>query len=91
MSPFLCLTWDLMLKPFLLLLMLICCTYLCRNGNRGIYLYFFGEDGKTRMPMRKFDDFLKSLHDEIVRLEFAHYDYQGKVCHYVTSCTLPCM
>ena len=31
------------------------------------------------MPLAKFDDFLKSLHDEIVRLEFAHYDYQGKV------------
>ena len=51
----------------------------CRGGNRGLYLYFFGEDGKTRMPLRKFDEFLKSLHDEIVRLEFTHYDYQGKV------------
>ena len=61
--------------------MLMCCNCVHRNGNRGIYLYFFGEDGKTRMPLRKFDDFLKSLHDEIVRLEFAHYDYQSKVCH----------
>lgn len=50
-----------------------------RTGNRGIYLYFFGEDGKTRMPLVKFDEFLKSLHNEMVRLEFAHYDYQGKV------------
>lgn len=49
------------------------------------------------MPLAKFDDFLKSLHGEIVRLEFAHYDYQNQVsknvsiaCVCVAMCTLHC-
>ena len=50
-----------------------------RDSNRGLYLYFFGEDSKKRMQLKSFDDFLKGLHDEIVRLEFAHYDFKNQV------------
>lgn len=31
------------------------------------------------MQLTSFDDFLKGLHDEIVRLEFSHYDFQNQV------------
>ena len=31
------------------------------------------------MQLKSFDDFLKGLHDEIVRLEFAHYDFKNQV------------
>ena len=34
------------------------------------------------MQLKSFDDFLKGLHDEIVRLEFAHYDYKNQVSKY---------
>jgi len=44
-----------------------------------LFLYFFGEDSKKRMQLKSFDDFLKGLHDEIVRLEFAHYDFKNQV------------
>ncbi len=50
-----------------------------RDNNRGLFLYFFGEDSKKRMQLKSFDDFLKGLHDEIVRLEFAHYDFKNQV------------
>jgi len=50
-----------------------------RDSNRGLFLYFFGEDSKKRMQLKSFDDFLKGLHDEIVRLEFAHYDFKNQV------------
>ncbi|DBB15580.1 TPA: hypothetical protein ACH3X3_003794 [Trebouxia sp. C0006] len=48
------------------------------DSNRGLFLYFFGEDSKKRMQLKSFDDFLKGLHDEIVRLEFAHYDFKNQ-------------
>lgn len=31
------------------------------------------------MQLSSFDDFLKGLHDEIVRLEFSHYDFKNQV------------
>lgn len=50
-----------------------------RDSNRGLYKHFFGEDGKKRMQLSHFDEFLKGLHDEIVRLEFSHYDFKNQV------------
>ncbi|XP_043722987.1 calcium uptake protein, mitochondrial-like [Telopea speciosissima] len=43
--------------------------------NGGLLEYFFGKDGKARLQHGKFIEFLRNLHDEILRLEFAHYDY----------------
>ena len=51
-----------------------------RDSNRGLFKHFFGEDGKKRMQLTSFDDFLKGLHDEIVRLEYSHYDFKNQVC-----------
>ena len=31
------------------------------------------------MQLKSFDGFLKGLHDEIVRLEFSHYDFKKRV------------
>ncbi|CAL5375491.1 unnamed protein product [Camellia sinensis] len=39
--------------------------------------YFFGKDGKQCLEHGKFVQFLSDLHDEILRLEFAHYDYKS--------------
>ncbi|KAG8375818.1 hypothetical protein BUALT_Bualt10G0139900 [Buddleja alternifolia] len=44
--------------------------------NGGLLEYFFGEDGKQRLQHDKFVHFFKRLHDEMVTLEFAHYDYK---------------
>ncbi|DBA98639.1 TPA: hypothetical protein ACH3X1_014425 [Trebouxia sp. C0004] len=55
------------------------------DNNRGLFLYFFGEDSKKRMQLKSFDDFLKGLHDEIVRLEFAHYDFKNQVSKLLES------
>ncbi|XP_011081511.1 calcium uptake protein, mitochondrial isoform X1 [Sesamum indicum] len=43
--------------------------------NGGLLEYFFGGDGKKLLHHDKFAQFLRDLHDEMVRLEFAHYDY----------------
>lgn len=32
------------------------------------------------MQLAHFDEFLRGLHDEIVRLEFTHYDFKNQVC-----------
>ncbi|KAJ8768228.1 hypothetical protein K2173_021168 [Erythroxylum novogranatense] len=45
--------------------------------NGGILEYFFGKDGKTSLHHGRFVQFLRDLHDEILRLEFAHYDYRS--------------
>ncbi|XAR69407.1 hypothetical protein NMG60_11000972 [Bertholletia excelsa] len=42
----------------------------------GLLKYFFGKGGEKRLQHDKFVQFLRSLHDEIVRLEFDHYDYK---------------
>ncbi|XP_061350885.1 calcium uptake protein, mitochondrial-like [Gastrolobium bilobum] len=46
--------------------------------NGGLLEYFFGEDGKTCLQHERFVQFLRDLHDEILRLEFSHYDYNKK-------------
>ncbi|KAK1550726.1 hypothetical protein Q3G72_023739 [Acer saccharum] len=42
----------------------------------GLVEYFFGEDGKGRLEHDKFLKFMRGLHDELLKLEFAHYDYK---------------
>lgn len=44
--------------------------------NGGLVEYFFGTDGKKCLRHEAFLQFLRSLHDEMVKLEFAHYDYK---------------
>ncbi|XP_058181110.1 calcium uptake protein, mitochondrial-like isoform X1 [Rhododendron vialii] len=46
--------------------------------NGGLLEYFFGKDGNECLEHEKFVQFLRDLHDEILRLEFAHYDYKSK-------------
>ncbi|KAL5985602.1 hypothetical protein ACLOJK_027588 [Asimina triloba] len=42
--------------------------------NGGLLEYFFGKDGTKCLQHEKFVQFLKDLHEEILRLEFVHYD-----------------
>ncbi|XP_031279598.1 calcium uptake protein, mitochondrial [Pistacia vera] len=44
--------------------------------NGGLVEYFFGENGDARLKHDKFVEFLGNLHDEMLRLEFDHYDYK---------------
>ncbi|XP_038985430.1 calcium uptake protein, mitochondrial-like isoform X2 [Phoenix dactylifera] len=44
----------------------------------GLVEYFFGKDGNGCLQHDKFVQFLRDLHDEIVNLEFAHYDYKSR-------------
>lgn len=46
--------------------------------NGGIVEYFFGKDGKGHLQLMNFVQFVKDLHKEITRLEFLHYDHQGR-------------
>ncbi|CAL0325667.1 unnamed protein product [Lupinus luteus] len=46
--------------------------------NGGLLEYFFSKDGKSCLQHEKFVQFLRNLHDEILRLEFSHYDYFQK-------------
>nr|GMD76973.1 calcium uptake protein, mitochondrial-like [Ipomoea batatas] len=46
--------------------------------NGGLLEYFFGKDGKGRLEHDKFVQFLRDLHIEMLRLEFAHYDYRSR-------------
>uniref|UniRef100_A0A0D9W6U6 EF-hand domain-containing protein n=1 Tax=Leersia perrieri TaxID=77586 RepID=A0A0D9W6U6_9ORYZ len=45
--------------------------------NGGVVEYFFGNDGDEPLHYEKFTNFLKGLHDEIIRLEFRHYDVKS--------------
>ncbi|KAI5075161.1 hypothetical protein GOP47_0009237 [Adiantum capillus-veneris] len=47
----------------------------------GLVEFFFGKDGKKLLRHEDFEQFLKELHEEIIRLEFSHYDYldQGTI------------
>ncbi|KAK3010920.1 hypothetical protein RJ639_011026 [Escallonia herrerae] len=45
--------------------------------NGGLLEYFFGKDGKACLEHGQFVQFLRDLHNEILRLEFAHYDYNS--------------
>ncbi|KAK1276904.1 hypothetical protein QJS04_geneDACA003746 [Acorus gramineus] len=44
--------------------------------NAGVVEHFFGKDGNSCLQHDRFVEFLRQFHDEIVRLEFAHYDYK---------------
>ncbi|XP_019236576.1 PREDICTED: calcium uptake protein 1, mitochondrial-like isoform X2 [Nicotiana attenuata] len=44
--------------------------------NGGLLQDFFGEDGKKRLQYDRFVRFLRDLHEEMLKLEFAHYDYK---------------
>lgn len=44
--------------------------------NGGLVEFFFGKDGSSRLPHDKFVQFLRDLHDEMLTLEFSHYDYK---------------
>ncbi|XP_062184638.1 calcium uptake protein, mitochondrial-like isoform X2 [Phragmites australis] len=45
--------------------------------NGGLVDYFFGNDGNEPLRHDKFSKFLNELHDEIIRLEFSHYDVKS--------------
>uniref|UniRef100_A0A804UMR0 EF-hand domain-containing protein n=1 Tax=Zea mays TaxID=4577 RepID=A0A804UMR0_MAIZE len=45
--------------------------------NGGVVEYFFGSDGNEPLHCVRFSNFLKELHDEIIRLEFSHYDVKS--------------
>ncbi|XP_073147493.1 calcium uptake protein, mitochondrial isoform X2 [Henckelia pumila] len=44
--------------------------------NGGLVEYFFGPDGRRRLKHDRFVRFLRDLHEEMVKLEFAHYDFK---------------
>ncbi|KAL3651252.1 hypothetical protein CASFOL_004254 [Castilleja foliolosa] len=46
--------------------------------NGGLLEYFFGKDGNQRLEHDKFVQFLRDLHDEMLRLEFEHYDFKSR-------------
>ncbi|KAI3973923.1 hypothetical protein MKX01_030499 [Papaver californicum] len=46
--------------------------------NGGLLEYFFGKDGTSCLQHEKFVEFLRNLHNEILLLEFNHYDYKGR-------------
>ncbi|XP_068637658.1 calcium uptake protein, mitochondrial-like isoform X2 [Aristolochia californica] len=46
--------------------------------NSSLIEYFFGKDGNGILQHEKFVQFLKELRDEILRLEFSHYDYKSR-------------
>ncbi|ONM16140.1 calcium-binding EF hand family protein [Zea mays] len=45
--------------------------------NGGVVEYFFGSDGNEPLHFDKFSKILKELHDEIIQLEFSHYDVKS--------------
>ncbi|XP_068342709.1 calcium uptake protein, mitochondrial-like [Pyrus communis] len=44
----------------------------------GLLEYFFGKDGKKSLKLERFVQFFRDLHEEILRLEFAHYDFRAQ-------------
>ncbi|KAK7283104.1 hypothetical protein RIF29_12390 [Crotalaria pallida] len=44
----------------------------------GLVEYFFGKDGKGCLRHDEFIQFMRDLNDEVLRLEFAHYDYKSQ-------------
>ncbi|KAL1547983.1 calcium uptake protein, mitochondrial-like [Salvia divinorum] len=44
----------------------------------GLVEYFFGKDGTRRLEHDKFVEFLRDLQNEMLRLEFAHYDFKSQ-------------
>ncbi|GMH33883.1 hypothetical protein BSKO_01717 [Bryopsis sp. KO-2023] len=43
----------------------------------GILARFFGDNGKKKLSLAEFKSFLRDLHEKMIMLEFAHYDYQS--------------
>ena len=50
-----------------------------KPAGGGLMARFFGRDGRGQLSLRQFADYVASLREELVRLEFKHYDWQGKV------------
>ncbi|KAF6158043.1 hypothetical protein GIB67_014837 [Kingdonia uniflora] len=50
----------------------------CSVDNGGLLEFFFGKDGSSSLKHEEFVTFLRDLHEEILRLEFAHYDYKRR-------------
>ncbi|KAG2451387.1 hypothetical protein HYH02_003988 [Chlamydomonas schloesseri] len=48
------------------------------DSESGILVSFFGKDGTKKLYLPEFQDFLTKLHEEVVKLEFAHYDNMGR-------------
>ncbi|CAN0888125.1 Calcium uptake protein, mitochondrial [Linum grandiflorum] len=46
--------------------------------NGGLLKYFFGNDESKSLQYDNFMQFMRNLQDEILRLEFAHYDYKSR-------------
>lgn len=46
--------------------------------NAGLVEFFFGKDGNARLKHDKFVAFLRDLQEEILRLEFEHYDVKSE-------------
>lgn len=44
----------------------------------GLMLHFFGKDGKRKLSLAAFSQFVCDLREELLRLEFKYYDWQGK-------------
>lgn len=42
--------------------------------SAGCSRVFFGKDGKGLLPMAKFESWLRELNEEMVKMEFQHYD-----------------
>jgi Ca2+-binding EF-hand superfamily protein len=43
----------------------------------GIYTHFFGADGKKELTAAEFENFIKSLHQGVLQLEFERFDAKG--------------
>ncbi len=46
--------------------------------DSGILISFFGKQGTKKLSLAEFSTFLAQLHEELVKLEFAHYDVLGR-------------
>lgn len=52
----------------------------CRPDGQlqGLLAHFFGVNGSKKLQVRDFSKFLARLHEELLKLEFGHYDEGGK-------------
>lgn len=63
----------------------------CSQDQYGLVSHFFGADGSKLLSLDTFRSFVTELRSELLRLEFEHYDWQGKVggrglCGWVGEC-----
>ncbi|GBG69537.1 hypothetical protein CBR_g4372 [Chara braunii] len=49
-----------------------------KHAPQSILDYFFGKDGDKRLHLMEFANFLDEMKTELVRLEFAHYDFHNE-------------